>query len=577
MMPLQLSLLLLPLLPVQEPVPATEQPEAEQVDPAPAQADEPAPTTTTDWEQWERLTSTVLSPDGRWMAVGIRRNDGTQSLAVRELATDEEETYEQGGRPIFSQDSRWLFLTISPTEEEREKLKEKAKSKVIVLELATGEEEEIEGVAGTQPSEDGRYLAMRRDGAKGDEGGADLVLRDLHTGVDVHFGAVGSSSWCETSPLLAMTVDAPEKAGNGVRIYDAATGMLRTLDSRDEKYVSLRWREDSADLAVLREQSFEEDEDVSHDVLAWRGLDGENPKVTTFDLRKSHPEVDLRVVDFAGIRWTEDGGGLVFGIKEWDDRPAALDEEEKEEEADDEGDEEKESDEESPEEEDDDDAETADDREDEEDKEEDGKEKDGKRKKQTETLRESLKEAPGVEVWHADDIEILPLQKKRVDMEERRSHLAILHLDEERYLQLTDDAMDSMTVLEGRRWGPRHRRDSLRGGAALLGDLRRPLSGGPAHWRAHPPAGAGEVPLLRRSGGRAGAGATGWGDVGIRYGDDVRHEPHRGSWCPLSESGGQFADRREAPLWSRRLDHRRQGPAVHALRPLLLRPRWLRL
>ena len=49
-----------------------------------------------------------------------------------------------------------------------------------------------------------------------------------------------------------MTIDADDQVSNGVRLYDPATGRLRSLDTDEATYRHLRWREESADLVVLK-------------------------------------------------------------------------------------------------------------------------------------------------------------------------------------------------------------------------------------------------------------------------------------------------------------------------------------
>ncbi len=411
---LALPFLLLPAFAQEDPkvVEVTRKPTPEKKAPS-----EPRPSDTADWQRWESLGSTELSPDGRWLAWTVRQNDGTSELRVRMLATDSDKVYEEGGRPTFSEDSRWLAWSIGHSEEEREKNEGKStplERDLGLLDLLDGEEEEIEGVASFSFSEKGRFLAMRRYGAKGAEGGADLVVRDLSTGIDTHFGSVGQYSWSEVGALLAMTVDAADEAGNGVRVYDAMQGSLTTLDSSDDAYGNLVWREESADLAVLREHEFEEDEDTTQVVLAWRGLDGDEPTSLVYDALKDESAPDLRVVDFAGLRWSDDGGVLFFGMKEWEDRPAELEEEEEEEE---------------------------------------GKEEDAEKDEKPKTLRESLDELPGVEVWHADDIQILPRQKKTAMRDEMENFLVALHLEGPRLVRLEDDLVESVRPLEKARWG----------------------------------------------------------------------------------------------------------------------------
>ena len=52
--------------------------------------------------------------------------------------------------------------------------------------------------------------------------------------------------------LLALAISAVGKTGNGVQLYDPATGVLRVLDSSPAIYSGLVWRRGAADLAAFR-------------------------------------------------------------------------------------------------------------------------------------------------------------------------------------------------------------------------------------------------------------------------------------------------------------------------------------
>ncbi|MEM6571007.1 MAG: hypothetical protein AAF957_21525, partial [Planctomycetota bacterium] len=406
-----------------------------------ADAGPPAPrlSTTADWGQWERMGARAMSPDGRWVAYSVRRNDGTSELRLRVVATDSTEVFEEGGRPTFSKDGKWLAFSIGKSEKERQALSKKkqtVQNDLGLFDLVRGESAEVEGVSSFSFSEDGTHLAMRRYAPKGDDNGADLVVRELENGLDTHFGRVGSFAWSETGAWLAMTIDAPDRAGNAVRVYDAKGGTLRTLDSDEADYVGLTWREDADDLAVMRGHSHEDDEDVTYAVMAWRGLARSGAVATTYDHLddESFPE-DLRVVDLAGLRWSDDGKALFFGLKEWDTRPEGLDEEEEDEDGDGEGDAEGEG--------------------------EDSAEADGPKPDENgdeaekgdadapKTMRESLDEAPGVEIWHARDVDIVPRQKVTQSSDERENYLAALWLDDGTLVRLEDDLVQDVSLMEG--------------------------------------------------------------------------------------------------------------------------------
>lgn len=381
-----------------------------------------------DYGQFETLGfGSRLSPDGRWLAYGVNRVDGENELRLKMLATDSHVTVEYGRGASFSSDSRWVGYLIGVSEEAADKLRKSKKPvrmKLGLRDLTTGEDMEIEDVSSFSFSEDGRWIAMRRYGKSGSKAGADLVIRELGSSIDTRLGNVGSFAWCEGASLVAMAVKGEDAVGNGIQLYAPETGVLRTLDSAATEYGSLRWREDSSDLACFREMDHDDGEDVSNEVLVWRNLAGGASAPEVYDHRAIDGFPDMRLVSNEGLRWSDDGARLFFGLKEWDERPewAELPAEEEptsDEAADAEGGDEKKA--------------------------------DPKPADEGKTLRETLDDPSNVEVWHVNDIEIIPRQKKLEGSERREAQLAAWSIDEGMLVILEDELTENVRVLEGQR------------------------------------------------------------------------------------------------------------------------------
>ena len=450
---------------------------------APPAAAEKRPVAPADYAKWESLRGGELSPDGRWLAYDVRRVDGDRELRLRMLATDSKEIFEHASGAEFSADSKWLAFRIGVSKKEREKAKKSKKplrSDLGLHDLVTGETTEVEEVASFEFSDDGAYLIMSRhpiDGRK--SRGVDIILRDMASGIDTNFGNVGSYAWNDDGTLLAMIIDAEDQAGNGVRVYDAKTGLLRTLDSADQKYTALTWRDDAADLAVLMVKSLDEedveekgkkgkgekkeeaksekkDEEPTRLVLSWRGLDSKKPKAKVYDPDEdeSFPE-GMRIVDNEGLQWADDGTALFFGLKEREEDEDEEEEAKEPEKETPEGDtvkQEKKDEKEKPAPE-----EGAEKKPEKAAKEKGKEKKKGEEKEEkgaeeeTKSLRETLKDPAGVDVWHAKDIEIIPRQKKTAGRDERRSHLAALWLDERGLVQLGSELTEDVLLLDGQK------------------------------------------------------------------------------------------------------------------------------
>ena len=400
----------------------------------PARVGPPKVPTTADYGKWERLGRATLSQDGAYLAYGVSRNDGENKLHIVRLAAAKDAktaraAIDYGSRPTFSADGKWVAYGIGMSEKAREKLtkaKKPARNKIGIRALATGETTEIENIASFGFSDDGRYLVMRRYKAKGQKhNGVDTLVRDLATGRDTSFGNVASYAWMDDGPLMAMVLGAADRVGNGILVYNAATGNLRTLDSAHRDYRSLTWREDADDLAVLRDREHEKDEDASFVVMTWRGLLTDAPKAKQYDhLADPGFPKDMRVVEHSGLRWSDDGERVFFGIKAWEHKPKPKKKK---------GDKEKDG------------AKKGDADAEKGDAKKPGAKKGGAKK--AKSLRESLKDPAGVQVWHAKDIDIQPLQQKRHTMLKNKNFLAAWWLESDRFVQLGNDLTESVRLV----------------------------------------------------------------------------------------------------------------------------------
>lgn len=364
-----------------------------------------------DYDRWETPGSATFSPDGHWLAYPITRVDGDQELRYRALAPDSTRTVKHGRNAEFSADSRWLAYSIGVSEKEREALEKASKpvrSKLGLVDLRTGATVTVDDIASFAFSGDGRYLALRGYMPEGRKSkGLDIIVRELATGRHTSLGNVADFRWQERGRLLAMIIDAEGRLGNGIQLYDPATGSLRMLESDTASYTGLTWREGSADLAVMKVRSSADHEGDTHVVIAWRGLERAHAARTEFDpaTRAGFP-ANTRIVDFRSLEWSKDGGTIFFGIQSWERKSDA----EKKAAA-------------------------------------DSASADSARAKPATTDEEK----PGVEIWHARDVDIIPEQKVRASMDRQRNYVIAWHQDGDRFVEVSNELTENVTITEGAR------------------------------------------------------------------------------------------------------------------------------
>ena len=364
--------------------------------PAPASPQDRPLVTPDDYGRWERLGANALSPFGDWVAYVVTRVDETSELRVRSLADDSTRVFPWGSAPAFSPDGRWLAWTVGLPPEERERLQEQdepVRDKATVMDLQTGETRDFEAVSERRFDASGRFIALRGQAPEEPAGkGADVRIVTLGTGAETTFGNVSEMAWSPAGSLLALAVATGTDVGNGVQVYDAAAGTIRSADASGSSYRSLRWRDDSHDLAALRSRDAASADGNAWDVLAWRDLE-RGIEMTVLGSNTAGVPDTLEVVRHRAPSWSDDGRMVSVGL-----RPAESEEDPAEEE---EG---------SPEEE---------------------------------------PDLPDLQIWHTKDVRLFPEQRVNEGRDGTRTLLAVWHLEDDRVVVLGSDLMANAQLLHG--------------------------------------------------------------------------------------------------------------------------------
>jgi dipeptidyl aminopeptidase/acylaminoacyl peptidase len=351
-----------------------------------------------DYDKWSRIGSAALSPDGGWIAYSYNLNKGEARFFVKNLAADRTAEVKGGGRPEFSDDSKWIAYLISPSEEERDRL-QKANQPVVnkaeLRNLATGETVSYDNAQTFSFAAGSKYFLVKKTKTSKDakHNGTDLLLRNLTTGRDENVGSVGAFQVNKPGSVLAYIVDAADQAGNGLVLLNLATGIRTIVDSAAADYAQLAWDEAGTAVGIVKgnkKKGFLQKENV---LLAVRGLDKGEPRVTVFDPAKdpSFPK-DMVVSEFGALRWAKDASKLFFGIKEQAPEPEKTD-------------------------------------------------------------RAKAAPVANVDVWHFADEQIQSVQMQRAAQERNRTWMSVLHLDGPQFVRLTDDSLRQFQPTEDGRFG----------------------------------------------------------------------------------------------------------------------------
>jgi dipeptidyl aminopeptidase/acylaminoacyl peptidase len=372
-----------------------------------------------DYGRWNRITSTALSGDGRWMSYAYAPNDGDATLFLRQIDAARVDTVPRGTGATFSKDGKWVLYSVTAPQRtggqrgaaqggQRGQAPQRGQTPPqtpppqgrggrggaagprtqVLRDLETRATFEVQDIANASFSPDGRFALFKRSRAEGvAHEGTDLLIRTLANGQTLPLGNVAAFSFNETGKLLAYTVDAADNVGNGVFVYHVDTGLVDALDTERQEYAQLSWNEQGTALAVLRGEKKSGNVQRDNVLLVFSGLGAkESVRETVFDPVKAtgFPQ-GMVVSEFTGLSWSDNGQRVYLAIKE-----------------------------------------------------------------QTSEPPESSDPRANVDVWHWKDEDVQSVQMVRRNQAERATHAAVYHLDTGKFVRLADDELTGVTrTVEG--------------------------------------------------------------------------------------------------------------------------------
>jgi dipeptidyl aminopeptidase/acylaminoacyl peptidase len=276
--------------------------------------------------RWRRVTGAALSPDGRWMSFVITPNDGDATLHFEQTHGPRRYDIAVGSAPVFSDDSRYAGYFVSPPSDPSGRRGTVGgvvsfagpPRRFELLDLETGATYDVPDADTFEFSKGARFLAVRTNERSGGSttGGADLVLRRLDSGVTQNIGNVARYGFDSAGTMLAYTVDAADRTGNGVYLVDLGTGHSRVLSSAPLDYDRLAWSPSGASLAVLRGDKKPDRAQRDNTLLVWRDVAGESPNAVEYD-PSADPDFPRGEVlsELGELRWTRDASRIYVGLK----------------------------------------------------------------------------------------------------------------------------------------------------------------------------------------------------------------------------------------------------------------------
>ncbi|MDB4876917.1 MAG: hypothetical protein JWM41_3363 [Gemmatimonadetes bacterium] len=295
--------------------------------------------------RWNRIANAALSADGQWMTFVISPNEGDGDLLIRQTSGTKSYMIPVGSAPVFSDDSRFAGYFVSPPSAPaggragRGGGGRGANATTVsfggpakrfeLLDLATGEKYSVPDANTFKFSKGSKFVAVKTNKANvsATHNGTDLVLRELATGITQNVGNVNLYDFDDAGRMLAYTVDAADRSGNGVYVVDLATSQSKVLSSAALDYDQLTWGDKGGALAVLRGIKKKENLQRDNALLVWRDVVSAKPQAVEYDPSKDAGFPKQYVVsELTPLRWTRDGSRVYVGLKDQEPDKAASSE-----------------------------------------------------------------------------------------------------------------------------------------------------------------------------------------------------------------------------------------------------------
>ncbi|MEI2718811.1 MAG: hypothetical protein V9E87_01515 [Gemmatimonadales bacterium] len=133
--------------------------------------------------------------------------------------------------------------------------------------------------------------------------GVDVIVHDLASGRSQFLGSVGELAYNKGGTMLAYTVDAAVRDGNGLFLLDLAANRIDPLDNDSLRYSRLTWNDAGTGLAVLKGREVEKMRERNNRLIVFGNL------AANRTARRARPGHDRRLPE--GLRGLGARGALL--------------------------------------------------------------------------------------------------------------------------------------------------------------------------------------------------------------------------------------------------------------------------
>jgi hypothetical protein len=291
-----------------------------------------------DYTKWRSIQGEQISGDGNWVTYVLQLTNTPTAeakpvLHVLNLQSNEDVSVANATNGTFSPDAKWVAYLVDPNPgrggrgrasaegtdappappegdaawQDIQSTTFNAASTHLVLRRRPATAQGGRGnSAGAEPPQGQQPAGEAGRGGSAPAGprGVDTILVDLKTGRHQLLADVGDIAFNKQGDLLAYTVDAAVKDGNGLFLLDTVNNRMTTLDSDAKVYNRLTWSEDGSALAVLKGVEVDKRRERDNVLVAFTNL--AKPPVVLDRTRAQDFPAGAVISDRTAMTWSDD-------------------------------------------------------------------------------------------------------------------------------------------------------------------------------------------------------------------------------------------------------------------------------
>lgn len=279
------------------------------------------------YDQWERISERLISPNGEWAVYTVDPQEGDGTLYLQSISTRAVQAFPRGSMAQFSFNGRFMAFKLKPffAQTREAKIKKKKpedfpKDSLVIIELGKGEWKRIPLAKSFKfPAEEEGFLVVQLESSEkvneANESPSTLIVFNLLDKTEYAIPRITEFEVAAKSGKLVaeQTRNPKDTLGKtAILLVDLAVKKIDTISYGGNDFRSFVFSEDGTQLAYLAERDARPKELIKYFKLYHYKLDGDSARLLV-DRSTIGMKLGSTVSEFGKPRFSKSGQRIYFG------------------------------------------------------------------------------------------------------------------------------------------------------------------------------------------------------------------------------------------------------------------------